>query len=84
MLFIFLRTDAPGPPAAVRRIDNPVFPIDLSLDDGDSMLGRPLPDEGTLSARLDADGNASTRDPGDLAAEVRTRRGEAVNLVLRP
>ena len=84
VLFVFLQTDEPGPPAAVKRIDNPVFPIDLSLDDSDSMLGRPLPDEGTLSARLDADGNASTRDPGDLAAEVRTRRGEAVSLILRP
>ena len=84
VLFVFLRNEDPGPPAAVRRIDNPTFPTDLSLDDSHSMLGRPLPEEGTLSARLDVDGDASTRDPGDLAAEAPTRRGETVVLVLRP
>ena len=87
VLFVFYRgapTDpgAPGPPAAVRRIDNPQFPIDLTIDQGDSMLGRPLPEAGTLSARLDGDGSASTNDPGDLSAQVQVRDGDTVTLQL--
>lgn len=85
VLFVSLRSEElEGPPAAVKRIDRPSFPIQLSLDDGDSMLGRPLPDQGLLSVRLDTDGDALTRDPGDLQAETTGRRGETVDLVLRP
>ena len=47
------------------------------------MLGRPLPAEGTLSARLDGDGSASTRDPGDRAAEQRVEIGDALTLTLK-
>ena len=81
-LFVSLRGDAPGPPAAVQNIQAPAFPLDIELDERHSMLGRPLPASGTLRARIDQDGNASTTQPGDLAAEALTSRGDAVELEL--
>ena len=52
------------------------------LEPGDTMLGRPLPESGTISARLDADGSASTRGESDLLAEGPGKLGESVRLVL--
>lgn len=83
VLFVTLRGDAGGPPAAVRRVADPTFPLEVTLGADDSMLGRPLPDSGRLTARLDADGNASTRQPQDLAAEVDARSGASSELALR-
>lgn len=82
VLFVTLRGDAGGPPAAVRRVADPTFPLEVTLGAGDSMLGRPLPEAGALSARLDADGNASTRQPGDLEAEADARVDGSVDLIL--
>lgn len=84
VLFVSLRGDFPGPPAAVKRIDAPSFPLEIELDERDSMLGRPLPAKGTLSARVDQDGSATTREPGDLAAEIEISRGDSVTLQLTP
>lgn len=83
VLFVTLRGNAGGPPAAVRRVADPTFPLEVMLGAEDSMLGRPLPDSGRLTARLDADGNASTRQPQDLAAEVDARSGASSELALR-
>jgi len=83
VLFVSLRGDAPGPPAAVRRIDAPSFPLEITLTSRDSMLGRPLPESVPLSVRLDGDGSASTRDPSDLSVETPIRSGERVELVLQ-
>jgi cytochrome c-type biogenesis protein CcmH len=60
-----------GPPLAVKRITAPRFPLEFSLGSEDRML-ESLPFEGPLrlSARLDADGNATTRSPGDLQGAV--------------
>lgn len=81
-LFVFLRDAAAGPPSAVKRIQAPVFPLEVSLGSGDSMMGRPLPESGVITARLDADGSASTESEDDLVAEVEGRMGERVRLVL--
>lgn len=82
ILFVALGGDAGGPPAAVRRIAGPTFPLEVTLSARDSMLGRPLPESGTLTARLDGDGNASTRQPGDLEGTTEARQGSAVELHL--
>lgn len=82
VLFVFLRQPEPGPPAAVKRIDNPRFPIAIGLGPADSMLGRPLPESGTISARLDRDGSASTNDPNDLVGESPATAGTPVVLEL--
>lgn len=81
-LFVFLREGEQGPPSAVRRVQDPVFPLDLSLGPDDAMLGRALPTEGIVSARLDVDGSASTRGAEDLLAEGAARVGASLQLVL--
>ncbi|MDX1644984.1 MAG: tetratricopeptide repeat protein, partial [Thermoanaerobaculia bacterium] len=81
-LFVFLRESEQGPPAAVKRIQSPVFPLRVELGPQDSMLGRPLPTSGIVTARLDADGSASTESPGDLVAQGEARVGNRVRLRL--
>jgi len=81
-LFVFLRGEVGGPPAAVKRLENPVFPLQVILGPEDSMLGRPLPTAGTLSVRLDADGSASTRGDSDLVVETEMQAGSEITVVL--
>ena len=82
ILFVFLREGEGGPPSAVKRIQAPSFPLEVTLGPGDSMMGRPLPREGTITVRLDADGSATTRGEGDLSVDGRGRAGSALRLVL--
>jgi tetratricopeptide (TPR) repeat protein len=81
-LFVFLRTGEAGPPVAAKRINQPAFPVDLSLGPGDSMMGAELPAAGILVARLDADGDISTTGPGDLQAQTPAELGTTSLLVL--
>jgi cytochrome c-type biogenesis protein CcmH len=71
VLFLIARTGPGGPPTAVKRIPAPSFPLDFELGPGDRMI-QALPFAGPfrISARVDADGNAATRSPGDLAGET--------------
>ena len=67
VLFLIARRGAAGPPLAVRRIPNPTLPLEFRLGPEDRMIeSMPFTGPLTLSARLDADGNATTREPGDL------------------
>ncbi len=66
----------------MKRISNPVFPLELTLSDDDSMMGQPLPERGSLSIHLDGDGNASTREAGDLTATVDAFAGTPVTVIL--
>jgi hypothetical protein len=68
ILFLIARKgQGGGPPLAVKRIEAPKFPLAFSLGPADRMIQQ-MPFEGPLqlSARLDTDGNAMTREPGDL------------------
>jgi cytochrome c-type biogenesis protein CcmH len=66
-LFVFARAAGGGPPLAAKRIEAPRFPLAFELGPRDKMVqGRPFVGPLQLSARLDADGNATTRSPGDL------------------
>ncbi len=71
ILFLIARTGAGGPPTAVQRIADPRFPLPFEIGPGDRMI-RSLPFTGPfrLTARIDADHNAMTRNPGDLAGEA--------------
>ena len=84
VLFVFLRPAGGGPPVAARRIASAALPVEVTLDASDSMMGAELPETGELTARIDTDGSASTRDPGDLVATATAHRGEPVRLVLAP
>jgi hypothetical protein len=67
VLFLIARRGAAGPPLAVKRIEAPRFPLDFEIGPADRMI-QSMPFEGPvlLTARLDSDGNASSRSPGDL------------------
>lgn len=82
VLFVALHGGGAGPPAAVKRIGEPTFPLDVSLSQADSMMGQPLPASGTLVVRLDADGDAISRGPDDLEATAQARAGEPARVTL--
>jgi hypothetical protein len=67
VLFIIARKEGMRPPLAVKRIENPSFPLTFSLGPADRMV-KTVPFTGslTLSVRLDGDGNVMSREPGDL------------------
>jgi hypothetical protein len=67
VLFLIARGATPGPPIAVKRIEAPSFPLDFEIGPADRMIAT-LPFAGPvlISARLDTDGNATSRTPGDL------------------
>jgi cytochrome c-type biogenesis protein CcmH len=67
ILFLIARRGESGPPLAVQRIAEPKLPLDFSIGPDDRMIQQmPFAGPLRLSARLDADGNAMTRLPGDL------------------
>lgn len=58
-----------GPPLAVKRFVDPSFPVSFSIGASDVMMqGTPFVGPFDVSARLDQDGNAMTRDPSDLVS----------------
>ncbi len=73
VLFVIARPQGSegGPPLAVLRIPNPEFPLEFSIGPDNVMIPS-LRFEGaiSLSARLDADGNAMTRGSGDISSQV--------------
>lgn len=74
VLFIIARsTKSPsGPPFTVKRVERPVFPVPCSLGPEDVMIsGVPFTGKVILSARLDKDGDPTTREPGDLTREYK-------------
>jgi cytochrome c-type biogenesis protein CcmH len=86
VLFLIARGGAGGPPLAVQRIPAPRFPFEFELGPADRMI-RTLPFAGELqlTARLDQDGDAGTRSPGDLeggAAGAHAPGATGVEIVL--
>lgn len=72
VLFIIARVGAGGPPLAVQRVAVPSFPHEFSIGPGDRMIkARPFAGSIQLTARLDLDGNAMSRSPGDLQGSAR-------------
>ncbi len=72
VLFLIARTGSGGPPTAVRRIADPTFPLEFSIGPDDRMI-QAMPFDGPfdVTARVDADRNAMTRNPGDLQGEAK-------------
>jgi tetratricopeptide (TPR) repeat protein len=86
VLFIIARAagQTAGPPAAVKRIASPTFPLEIDLSAADSMMGQPLPATMRIEARLDSDGDAMTKNPSDPhAAQDGVTSGNRVSLVLK-
>ena len=79
VLFVIARTAESGPPLAVVRVANPRFPLRFSIGPNDRMVqSMPFAGEILISARVDADGDAMTRSPGDLrgASEIPNAPGD--------
>ena len=73
-LFIIARPAGPGggPPLAVKKIDQPVFPLSYVIGAENVMIqGTPFTGKINLTVRLDNDGNPTTRTPGDLMGNYR-------------
>jgi cytochrome c-type biogenesis protein CcmH len=73
-LFIIARQagGAPGPPLAVKKVDKPTFPLSYSLGQENVMMqGAPFAGKIDVTARLDKDGNAMTREAGNLLGAYR-------------
>ncbi len=73
-LFIIARPAGAGggPPLAVKKIDQPVFPLSYAIGAENVMMqGTPFTGKINLSVRLDNDGNPTTRTPGDLMGNYR-------------
>jgi cytochrome c-type biogenesis protein CcmH len=74
VLFLVARSSDAGPPVAVKRVVDPVFPLEFEIGPGDRMLeGVPFTGPFQLTARVDADQNAATRNPGDLQGQTASR-----------
>jgi tetratricopeptide (TPR) repeat protein len=73
-LFIIARpaNAAKGPPMAVKKIHYPVFPLSYSLGPENVMMqGIPFTGSVAVIARLDKDGNPTTRQSGDLTGDYK-------------
>ena len=73
-LFIIARSagSTKGPPLAVKKIDHPVFPLSYSLGPENVMIqGLPFSGKVSVMARIDSDGNPTTREAGDLSGDYK-------------
>ncbi len=78
-LFIIARPagGAGGPPLAVKKIDKPSFPLQYTLSQENVMMqGTPFTGKINLTARLDKDGNPTTRGAGDMTGEYKKNPAE--------
>ena len=72
VLFVFVREAGfgAGPPIAAKRLPVSSFPVVFEIGEADVMMGQPFPDALLVEARLDADGDPTTRPPTDPKARV--------------
>ncbi len=86
VLFLMARVGPKGSLVAVQRIAAPSLPMRFAIGPGDRMGQRvPFAGEFQLSARLDADGDAGSRNPGDLqgrASDPHAPGAKGVRIVL--
>lgn len=84
-VFVFVYPSGSDDPVAVRREGIQSLPARLALGPADLMVGSALPETMRIVARLDGDGLARTREPGDLegsATEVRS--GSSIRIRMEP
>jgi hypothetical protein len=70
-LYLVARSaDTPGPPLAVKRLTVGKLPMSFQLDGRDAMMaGTKMAGRVTVSARVDKDGDAMTKNPGDVTGQ---------------
>ena len=86
-LFVIARVGEAGPPTAVLRVPAPSFPFEFVLGPEHRMIAE-MPWQGPLnvSARIDLDGNAMTREGGaeGRAAQPAAPGDTGIEIVLEP
>ncbi|MBI3012110.1 MAG: hypothetical protein HYY63_00615 [Elusimicrobia bacterium] len=66
-IFLIARPAIGGPPAAVQKFTGKNYPYSFHLTEQSRMLaGKPLDVPLNLTVRVDKDGDAITKNPGDL------------------
>lgn len=72
LVFIYARPSeiGRGPPLAALKIPASQLPLDFSITDGDVIMGGPWPDQVWVSAKIDLDGNAATKEEGVPASDT--------------
>jgi hypothetical protein len=87
VVYVYVRESGytTGAPNAVKRLSPRSFPLSFRITAADSMMGGELPESARLEARVDRDGDVSTRDPADpvAALEEVPIGSEGIELVLR-
>lgn len=83
ILFVFARpaNGGEGPPVAAKRLPAN-FPVAFELSEADSMMGQPFPDKLLIEARLDSDGDPTTRPATDPKARLEGVKAGATGLRL--
>ena len=88
-IFIVVRgaavAGAPGPVLAVRRLEAAAFPMQFQIDSRDAMVaGTAMHAPVTLTVRVDKDGDAMSKNPGDVVgtATLKTLPAAALALTL--
>ncbi|MEP6993786.1 MAG: tetratricopeptide repeat protein [Acidobacteriota bacterium] len=71
-----------GPPVAVKRLPASTFPLAFSIGEADTMAGAPFPERVRIEARVDSDGDPTTRDPSDPFARLDRVSAGATNVIL--
>ena len=74
VLYVAVRSLNPGPPLAALRLSPGPFPLEFQVNPSDLIsmggMSRPFPDTVNVTARIDRDGNAMTREQGLPAGGV--------------
>lgn len=75
-VFVAVRDPArPGPPLAVKKLPPGPFPLTFSVTGADRMpmgAADPVPGQVSVTVRLDADGDASSKAPGEPSITLET------------
>lgn len=84
-VFVFVYPSGSDDPVAVRRESIQSLPARIALGAADLMTGSALPEEMRIVARLDGDGLARTREPGDLEGSATgVRPGSSIRIRMEP
>jgi len=65
-VFVIARKAAGGPPLAAKKIPATAFPLTFTLTEKDVMMGGPFEGDVEITVRIDKDGDAMTKNPGDM------------------
>jgi hypothetical protein len=75
---------APGTPLAVRKLTVGTWPLPFSVDSRDAMLvGTKLAGKVIVTVRVDKDGDAITKNPGDVTGQSKPLEPPSKNVVVQ-